>query len=50
MKTIGHFNELRLETERRLAEEADRADAIVGVVCIVIGLGYAVARYLGVIA
>lgn len=49
MKTIGHFNELRRETERQLAEDANRADAIVGGVCLVLCLGYAVARYLGVI-
>lgn len=50
MKTIGHFNELRRETERQLGEAANRADAIVGVVCLVLYFGYAVARYLGVVA
>lgn len=50
MKTIGHFNELRRETERQLAKDADRADAIVGIGCLVIFMGYVVARYLGVIA
>lgn len=50
MKTIGHFNELRRETERQLAEEASRNDAIFGGVCLVLCLAYAVARYFGVIA
>lgn len=49
MKTIGHFNELRRETDRQLAEDANRADAIVGGVCLAMFLGYVVARYLGVI-
>lgn len=49
-KNFGHFNELRRETERRLADDANRADAIVGSVCLVLCFGYAVARYLGVVA
>lgn len=50
MKTIGYFNELKRAEDQRLAEAADRGDAIIGGVCLVLCLAYAVARYLGVIA
>lgn len=50
MKTIGHFNEFKRAEDQRLAEAANRSDAIFGGVCLVLFLAYAVARYFGVIA
>lgn len=48
--TIGYFNEFKRAEDQRLAEAANKADAIIGGVCLVLCLAYAVARYLGVIA
>lgn len=48
--SFGFQNELQAHVQQQLAKDAARADAIVGGVCLVLCLGYAVARYLGVIA
>ena len=48
--TIGHFNEFKRSEDQRLADEASRNDAIIGGVCLVLCLGYAVAKYAGWLA
>lgn len=46
---FGHRNELRAFTEKKLAEDAARADAYVAAVALACCLLYVVLRYFGVV-
>lgn len=47
---FGHRNELRAFYEKKLAEDADKADCIVAIVGLAVFGLYLIARYFGVVA
>lgn len=49
-RPFGHRNELRAFYEKKLAEDADKADCIVAIVGLAVFGLYLIARYFGVVA
>lgn len=48
-RPFGYRNELRAFYEKKLAEDADKADAIVAIVGLAVFAAYLIARYFGAI-